>query len=251
MRLLYAAALAVLGLSVGCAPAASSGGLWAQAALQQELALFRLTDAQRAAGARAYELSLADRQLVSERDRLDQLARACPDPSQALPISSGNRVRDGIRIQVQGDAARLATVGQLALADWQLRRAASTGDEHFCDLARATLAGAGEAQQQPIEADPFATPHAATVQRDAAHPGIALDNPPYDLALSSYVLGAVDTIRAAAPLPQYLAAVYGGTVEAEPAVFSNDRPAEQLVDQLAPAHPEWEPDALYAALRAR
>ena len=51
-----------------------------------------------------------------------------------------------------------------------------------------------------------------------------------------------------APLPQYLAWVYGGTLltEAQPV---DAETAAAGVDAQAPAYPEWEPDALYAALR--
>ena len=66
-------------------------------------------------------------------------------------------------------------------------------------------------------------------------------------------------MRARAPLPQYLAAVYGGVlidVDNPPAlnihVAGPDEQAgtpEAAVDLLAPAYPQWEPDAIYAALR--
>jgi hypothetical protein len=99
--------------------------------------------------------------------------------------------------------------------------------------------------------DPFASPPTATVQRDPSAPGILLDGAPPDTALSEYALGVVDSVRAPSPLPEYLAAVYGGTATTEaPPVIPSDASVAALVDQLAPAHPEWEPDALYVALRA-
>jgi hypothetical protein len=246
-----ASVVSVVALSVGCAPAPSSGGLWSQQELQQELAMFRLSDAQRADGARAYQLSVADSVLTSERSRLEALAANCPGPSQALDISPGDRVRDGIRIQVEGDAGHLASVAQLSLADWQLRRAAATGDARFCDQARASLAGQAQAASH-TQVDPFTSPRTATVVRDPAHAGLVLDNPPVDRALSSYAVQAADGVRASSPLPEYLAAVYGGTATATaPISLPSDLSAEQLVDQLAPAHPDWEPDALYAALRTQ
>jgi hypothetical protein len=69
------------------------------------------------------------------------------------------------------------------------------------------------------------------------------------VALSLYATRSVDRVRAAAPLPQYLAAVYGGQllVGAARPDLGGQSP-EAVVDDLAPAHPEWEPDALYAAL---
>ncbi|MBV9172850.1 MAG: hypothetical protein JOZ81_22510 [Chloroflexi bacterium] len=245
-----AACLLCLTLSVGCAPSPSSGGLWSQQELRQELVMFRFSNAQRADGARAYQLGVADQQLASERARLQDLATNCPGPSQALEVSTGDRVRDGIRIQAQGDAARLASIAQLAMADWQLRRAASTGDAGFCEAARASLAGQKQ-QPRPVADDPFAAARPATVERDPAHPGLVLDNPPVDQALSSYALGAADGVRANSPFPEYLAWVYGGTASAQVPSISNDLSAEQLVDALALTHPEWEPDALYAALRMR
>jgi hypothetical protein len=79
------------------------------------------------------------------------------------------------------------------------------------------------------------------------------------LAVSNYALGYVDTIRARAPLPQYLAAVYGGVlVDVDtpprlniwvPSPTENAGTREGAVDVLAPLYPQWEPDAIYAALR--
>jgi hypothetical protein len=66
--------------------------------------------------------------------------------------------------------------------------------------------------------------------------------------LSLYAAGWTDTVTSDSPLPQYLAAVYGGMVVAgfsRPAASSNDRDPAALVDEITPAHPEWEPDALY------
>jgi hypothetical protein len=85
---------------------------------------------------------------------------------------------------------------------------------------------------------------------DSAHAG---------LALSRYALGYADAVRAPAPLPQYLAAVYGGVlvnVDAPPALnvwvpslAGDTRTPEGLVDLLAQVYPRWEPDAVYVALR--
>jgi hypothetical protein len=91
---------------------------------------------------------------------------------------------------------------------------------------------------------------AATVSRDTSD-GMAADPAwPASAVLSSYALGYVDTVQAMTPLPQYLAAVYGGVVlGAFTAPALNGETPESLVDRLAPAYPEWEPDALYAALK--
>jgi len=74
------------------------------------------------------------------------------------------------------------------------------------------------------------------------------------VALSNYALGYVDTVQAMAPLPHYLAAVYGGGLVLGPAkapALNGAETPESLVDRFAPAYPEWEPDGLYAALVAR
>ena len=85
-------------------------------------------------------------------------------------------------------------------------------------------------------------------QNDAA-PALATD-PPL-VTLSAYALGAIDSVSAPAPLPQYLAAVYGEFVSSEPVLglVLDEESAAALVDQQAPAYADWEPDALYAALR--
>ena len=238
-------------LLVGCSGPHSSGGLWAQQELRQELVLYGVSDAQRADGARAYELGIADDALRSERSRLDELLGECgTTPRQPLTISDGDRIRDGNRIQAQGDPTRLAEIAQLALADWQLRRAPDTGDARHCAAAHASLDGRSTTQAADAD-DPFGSVTLATVVRDPAHQGATLDDATPNLALSSYALGYTDSLRARSPLPQYLAAVYGGTVLDAAVVPPSDQSAEERVDQLAPAHPEWEPDALYAALRTR
>jgi hypothetical protein len=88
---------------------------------------------------------------------------------------------------------------------------------------------------------------AATVIRDQGDVTPAPTTDPPLVTLSAYALGAIDSVSASAPLPQYLAAVYGGFVSSEPVL--DEEAAAALVDQQAPAYAEWEPDALYAALR--
>ena len=77
---------------------------------------------------------------------------------------------------------------------------------------------------------------------------MAAETWPASVALSTYALGYVDTVQAMAPLPQYLAAVYGGGLvlgtATAPALNGAETP-ESLVDRFAPAYPDWEPDALY------
>ena len=103
-------------------------------------------------------------------------------------------------------------------------------------------------------ADPFSGLGMATVSRDPLHGVVADPAWPASVALSNYALGYVDTVQAMAPLPQYLAATYGGGLvlgtATGPALIAAETP-ESLVDRFAPAYPEWEPDALYAALVAR
>jgi hypothetical protein len=67
--------------------------------------------------------------------------------------------------------------------------------------------------------------------------------------VSNYALGYLDTVQAPSPLPQYLAAVYGGSLQALPYAPLDAETAQTAVDRAAPAYPQWEPDALYAALR--
>jgi hypothetical protein len=259
-------------LCVGCVGPHSSGALWAQQNLEQEMVQFRLTDAQRAQHAQAAELAVADDALAAERSRLAAALQACPTAElQPLAVSPGDRVRDGIRIQIGGDALRSSGVAQLALADWRVRRANATGDEQWCGQAREALS---RVSGTPAEASTSAVLErlgSATVARAASAASAAAgtataaslapvpraivqptsDDQPL-AALSLYVMGFADRVTAASPLPQYLAAVYGGIISSP--TGSPDlagRSSEQLVDELAPAFLQWEPDALYEALRPR
>ncbi len=247
MRL--ALALACL-LLAGCAGPHSTGALWAQENLELELATGRLTDAERADRAHAYELVLADESLAAERARIDVGLQDCPGPArQPLELSVGDRIRDSIRLRVGDDPPRQAAVAQLALADWRLRRGRATADTRFCTEAGRALSGTSSGD--PSVGDLLAAPGAATVTRDARQTGAMVDAAPVMLTLSNYALGYADAVRAPTPLAQYLAAVYGGSVvdRSRPPALDGQTP-EALVDRLAPTHPEWEPDAIYEALRA-
>jgi len=247
MRLLLV--LASLLWGVGCTGPHSNGGLWAQQNIEQEGALFRLTDAQRDDQARAFEARLADETLASERARIEAGLRSCPGLSrEPLALSPGDRVRDTVRVQAADDAARLATVAQIALADWRLRRARASGDAGLCDLARSALGGAPPAHAAP---PPLAVAMGeATVSRGPIS-GRPWSSGDYAVDVSVYASGAIDSVRAVSPLPQYLAAVYGGQVaDRLPPADLGGRTVEEVVDDLAPAFPEWEPDALYVALGA-
>jgi hypothetical protein len=239
-------------LLVGCTGPHSTGALWAQQDLDQETAMFRLTDAQRADRTQAFELGLADETLVAERERIASNLHDCPGAErQPLGLSIGDRPRDSVRIRAQDDPVRLSSVAQIALADWRFRRALATGEASFCDDARQALAGRVSTAALP---DLLAGLGTATVSRDLAHGVVADGAWPASVALSNYALGYVDTVQAAAPLPHYLAAVYGGGLVPGSATAPRSSEAETpeaLVDRFAPAYPEWEPDALYAALVAR
>jgi hypothetical protein len=245
-----ALSICLLASGVACAGPHSTGGLWLQQYFDQERAYFARTDAEHRAQAQQFELGLADEALAAEGNRLDAAQQICPGPPQALTASPSNALRDGIRVRAQADPARLGQVAQLALADWYLRRASASRDSHFCDQARA-------ARSQPpatlTASDLLASLPAATVSRDQRqlNDSAPLDNDAASVTLSSYVLGSIDTVHAAAPLPQYLALVYGGYLftppDAPPAVDAET--AAVVVDRDAPAYPDWEPDALYAALR--
>jgi hypothetical protein len=206
--------------------------------------MFQLSDAQRAGIAEAYELTLADESLQGERQRITTEIQNCPGPPQALGVSPGDARRDTVRIRAQSDPTRLAEVAHLALADWYARRAATTGKTQFCERARSALSGdlAPEAAGDLLSSLP-----AATVTRDPRTPVPPLTSEPPMMTLSAYALGSVDSVSAAAPLPQYLALVYGGFLQTRATLDTET--AADLVDRQAPAYPEWEPDALYAALR--
>jgi hypothetical protein len=149
-----------------------------------------------------------------------------------------------VRLRILDDQTRLGAVAQIALADWRVRRGRATGEAHFCADARAALSGSAS---QSVPSNVVAGLGMATVSRAAQRSVTTEDSGPVAVSVSNYALGVVDTVSAASPLPQYLAAVYGGVVvyRAMPAPTSS---AEIQVDELAPAYPEWEPDALYAAL---
>jgi hypothetical protein len=258
-------------LIVGCVGPHSSGALWAQQNLEQELVSGRQLDAERVAALHAYELALADESLTAERARLALAAQDCPGAARQLQLSPGDRTRDSIRLRIGDNALRQTAVAQLALIDWRMRRAHATGDARFCDDARLALAVptaadgiaaisvTGSLNGQPSTDDPLAALGWATVARTPRGAGAVPDQAAMELSLSNYALGYTDTVRARAPLPQYLAAVYGGVlldVDAPPAlniwVPSNQAfTAESAVDLLAPVYPQWEPDALFVALQSK
>jgi hypothetical protein len=243
---------ACLLVTVGCVGPHSTGALWAQQSLEQELVIGRQTEAERMAQMHAHELTLADEALAAERTRLSTAVQDCPGSSpRTMELSPGDRTRDAIRPRIGDDGPRQAAVAQLALADWRLRRAQATGAAHFCADARQALAAAASADApatdtsvrgQPTATDALAGLGAAAVTRDPRHSEVA-----------------ADTVRARTPLPQYLAAVYGGVlldVDSPPSLniwmpgpTENPFTAEAAVDLLAPLYPQWEPDALFLALQ--
>jgi hypothetical protein len=232
---------------LGCAGPRSTGALWSQQNQALEAAGFRLSEAQRVELMQTFERSLADEALAAERTRLTGELETCPGPSEPLSVSKGDRVRDAIRLRAAGDASRLNEVAQLALADWRLRRAAATGNAAFCADAQAALTGTAS----PVSSSDLLTDApAATVTRDPRYTTAPLSTDPPSEILSAYALGYVDTVQASAPLPQYLALVYGGSVvSADAGNVVDQETAARLVDRDAAAYPDWEPDALYAALR--
>lgn len=253
MRLLVAFSCVLL---VGCVGPHSTGALWAQQNLEQELVIGRQTEAEKLGKLHGYELALADEAMASDRARLSVALEDCPGAvRQGLQLSSGDRVRDAIRVRSGDDVQRQAAVAQLALADWRLRRARATGDAQFCNDARQALGGSASAA--PNTSDVLGSLGFATVARDPRSVSAPTDETEAELSLSNYALGYVDTVRARAPLPQYLAAVYGGVlvnVDPPPALnvwlpSAQAFTREDAVDLLAPAYPQWEPDALFVALQ--
>jgi hypothetical protein len=245
MRHLVTGCLLLVSLtSAACAGPHSTGALWAQQNLDQERAMYQLSDAQRAGIAQAFELSLADESLQAERQRITTELQNCPGPRQRLGVSPGDVVRDTVRVRSQSDPGRLMEVAQLALADWYTRRAAASGNAQFCEQAQAALNGK---LTQGAAGDLLDNLPVASVTRDPGDPSpVATADPPL-VRLSQYALGSVDGVTAAAPLPQYLAVAYGGLVTS-PQVYDEETAADR-VDKQAAAYPDWEPDALYAALR--
>jgi hypothetical protein len=238
--------LLILPLITGCAAPRSSGAVWAKQNLEAERAMFQLGDAGRAKLAQDFLFSLVDEELTAERKGLNTALESCPGQFQALQLSPGDRPRDSMRIRAQNDPARLAEVANLALADWYVRRAATTSDASLCARAQNALDGAASVPQ-PDSRDLLQGVPVATVTRDGSNSDTVPTTQPL-VTLSNYALGYLDTVQAAAPLPQYLAGVYGGSLErAEPPVGADT--AANLVDAQAAAYPEWEPDALYLALR--
>ena len=252
MRLRVRFSALSIGLLVcgACAGPHSTGALWSQQYVEQERGYFALNDGQHRTQAQRFELGLADESLAAENKRLDAALRICPGPRQPLTASSSDALRDGIRIRAQADPERLGQVAQVALADWYLRRASATGDARFCDRARQVRS---QTEPQQPTADLLTNLPAVTVSRDYRLLS-DLARPSSDatqVTLSSYALGSIDAVQAAAPLPQYLALVYGGYLltPADSPPPMDAETAAALVDQHAPAYPNWEPDALYTALR--
>src|SRR5207248_10156272 len=197
----------------------------------------------------AFDLGVADEALSGERQRISMEIEGCPGPRQTLGVSPGDRARDAIRVRAHGDGSRLMDVAVVALADWYVRRASATQQRPMCDQARTALTGAA-ITSDPKSARLLSGLPAATVTRDQDLSAVALDADLPMVALSKYALGYLDTLQASAPLPQYLARVYGGVL-----VLPSDAPksvdeetAAATVDRAASAYPDWEPDALYAAL---
>ena len=233
--------------SVACAGPHSTGTLWSLENLQQERAFFSVGDLERQARAQKYELTLADETLASERQRLESVMQTCPGPREPLAMSNADAARDVVRLRAEADEVRLGQVAQLALADWYLRRAGATGEAGFCSMAHTAL---NAAPSSPPQTDSLlARLPAATVTRDPRHALPELTQDPPMVSLSGYALGAVDSVTADAPLPQYLALVYGGSLQPPQAAALDQESAAAAVDQAAPAFTGWEPDALYAALR--
>lgn len=243
--------LACLVLS-GCAEpqsdGSSPGALWALQRFEQERAVFRMTEAERAAVAHTFERSVADATLDGERTRLEGSLLDCPGASrEAFSLSLFDRVRDGARVQAVDDEGRLGTLARLSLADWYLRRARSVGQSSYCDTARGALAGS--LQSVPRSPDIDRLMHdSATVARDPAHPGAVLEPASSVEALSAYAMGWTDAVRVDRPQAAYLAAVYGGTLADPRQPDLQDNTPEGIVDLYAAAYPDYEPDALYVLL---
>ena len=234
-----ASAAAALLLTLGCAAPQTSSGLWAldEAHLEEEM-VYRTPEPQRAAQARQFQLHVADEVLASDQARLERLLATCPEPrTDRLEVSPAGRARDGVR--ARRDPVRNTRTTQLAAADWYLRRAASSGEPALCERAREAL------RQVAPGADSSLLPGAEVLRDATSGPVLDAANDPYR-ALTDYGLGLVDAVRGPGQLVGHLASVYGGSLRV--AAEQSGSP-EEIVDRLAPAL-TWEPDGLYAALRA-
>ena len=242
--------LALTCLLLGCSEPNLDGALWHYRESELTRVASGQSDQQRAAQARAFELSLGDEALAAEEARIGAQLADCPGAQRrALVVSDGATTRDSIRIRAAGDVARSTRVAQLALADWRLRRARQTGDERMCAAARDALASPPPSEPAQQATDFVRTLGFATVARDPLHIGLVETGQPNLTLLRLYALGLADSITAEAPLSHYLAAVYGGAViDARHSPAADQSSAAALVDMYAPALPMWEPDALYAAL---
>jgi hypothetical protein len=256
-----------------CAPAGTSGGLWALDEAELERDVFRQSDAERLNAAVAHELAVVDAILAAETARLGAALADCPTPGRpALGVSAGDRARDQAR--AKADAPRRQRLASLALADWWLRRAATAGDASLCQLAGSLLANQAADARGGRAATPPDSETASLWQRvrslppmlaqrqDAAPRLVVIDLSADDVqtpaawtaAIADYTLAQVDGVRAPAPLPAYLVAVYGGTLVVDGVASHANVEAgpelQRLVDRLAPSLPDWEPDALLASLQA-
>ncbi len=225
----------------GCAGPHSNGAAWAARNLDAERRMFQLGEARRAQMAQAFQVGLADETLAAEQQRMADGLQSCPGPREAFVPSAGDASRDTVRLRAQGDSNRTRTLAEVALADWFVRRARSTGDAAYCERARAALDGTLPGVPA---GDLLASVADATVTRDTKANPVPVDGG----TLTDYALGYVDAVTGAAPLPQYLSLVYGGVV-LDTAAARDAQTAARMVDEQAAAYPQWEPDALYAALR--
>src|SRR5438105_9829801 len=116
MRWLWVLALAALPLQA-CG-SANDGAVWSSRAVQQELTLSRIPDAQRVVSSHQLELQLADETLNNEQARFTSALQECPGQRRPLAISPSDKVRDAIRVRVGNDPQRLQRAADQAIADW-------------------------------------------------------------------------------------------------------------------------------------
>ena len=245
--------LMLLLVVLGCAAPPSSGGLWAlDAARLEDATVFRTPDPQRRAMAREVELRAVDDLLAGDEARISGSLAACPAPSGDLSTpSAGDAVRDAAR--AKDDADRRAHAARLAVADWYVRRGASTGEADFCDRARQALSGSVASPSAAALAIVQDLPPGEVTISGTAPAGQVIDAASEPAAQVSLLfrLGLVDGVRGPALLVAELAAVSAGTLSLPATPPPTDLTPEQIVDQVAPAlASDWEPDGAYAALRA-
>ena len=226
-----------------------------------ELQLFHLSDAQRADQAQRVRARPgrrdAGRRAIAHRGRPAGLSGQTRQP---LGVSVGDRARDIVRLRVQGDRrppgergpdrpGRLAPAARAGHRRRALLRPGARRAQRRSAPARQLLDSARTAATDVLgqlgERDRHAATRCAPVPADDATGHAQRGAQQLCAWLRRYGPGG----GAAAAVPGRGVRRRAGRHAAAPDL-NGTQPRPTLVDQLAPAYPAWEPDALYAAFSA-